>query len=86
MGDSVFTRALRMLPTPAAWQKTLTIQTLPRSTTTNLADITNAINTTDKWASKAVINTTTGAIVTAADATAGGLWLALDGTTAHTPV
>lgn len=62
------------------------LQALPRSTTAALAAIGNAINTTNKFANKAVINTTTGAIVTAADATAGGVWQALDGTTAHTPV
>lgn len=62
------------------------VMVLPRSTTAALAAIGNAINTTNKFAGKAVINTTTGAIVTAAAATAAGVWQALDGTTAHTPV
>lgn len=62
------------------------LQAMPRSTTAALTAIGNAINTTNKFAGKAVINTTTGAIVTANGATAGATWLALDGTTAHTPV
>ncbi len=60
-------------------------QLLPRSTTAALEAVANAINTANKYAGKAVINTTTGAIVTAASAAAGGVWQALDGTTAHTP-
>lgn len=85
MADSVLNRLLRVLQTPEAWKEKLEIQTFPRSTSTNLANIAHAINTTGKFAGKAVINTTSGAIVTAADATPGGLWLALNGTTAHTP-
>lgn len=63
-----------------------TLQALPRTTTTALTAIGNAINTTNKFAGKAVINETTGAIVTASGGTAGAAWLALGGTTAHTPV
>lgn len=59
---------------------------LPRSTTAALEAVADATNTTDKYADKAVINTTTGAIVTADGAEAADVWLALDGTTAHTPV
>ncbi len=62
------------------------LQAIPRSTTAALAAIGNAINTTNKFAGKVVINTTSGAIVTANGATAAATWLALDGTTAHTPV
>lgn len=62
------------------------LQALPRTTTAALTDISNAINTTNKFSGKAVINTTTGAIVTANGASAASTWLALDGTTAHTPV
>lgn len=62
------------------------LQALPRSTTAALEAVGNAINTTNKFAGKAVINTTTGAIVTAASSAAAGVWQALDGTTAHTPV
>ncbi len=61
-------------------------QTFPRSTTVALEAIGNAINTTGKFSGKVVINTTAGTIVTANGATAGAVWLALDGTTAHTPV
>lgn len=61
------------------------LQTLPRSTTTALEAIGNAINTTGKFTGKVVINTTTGLIVTAHAATAADVWDALDGTTAHTP-
>lgn len=62
------------------------LQTLPRSTTAALEDITNAINTTGKFTDKVVINTTAGTIVTAHGATAASVWDALAGTTAHTPV
>ncbi len=61
-------------------------QNIPRSTTAALNAIANAINTTNKFANKVLINTTTGTIVTSAGATAGALWLNLDGTTANTPV
>ncbi|MDP2619914.1 MAG: hypothetical protein Q8P46_07010 [Hyphomicrobiales bacterium] len=61
------------------------LQAVPRSTTAALAAIGNAINTANKFSGKVVINTTTAAIVTANGATAGAVWLALDGTTAHTP-
>lgn len=63
-----------------------TLQAIPRSTTAALAAVGNAINTTNKFSGKVVINTTSGAIVTANGATAASTWLALDGTTAHTPV
>lgn len=59
---------------------------LPRSTTAALEAIANAINTADKSIGKAIINETTGDIVTAAGPLAGDVWEALDGTTAHTPV
>lgn len=62
------------------------LQAIPRSTTAALEAIGNAINTANKFANKVVINTTAGTIVTAAGATAGDVWVALDGTTAHTPV
>lgn len=62
------------------------LQAMPRSTTAALEAVGDAINTTNKFANKAVINTTTGAIVTANAAAAADVWLALDGTTAHTPV
>ena len=61
-------------------------QFIPRSTTAALAAVGNAINTTNKFAGKVVINTTAGTIVTADTAAADGVWLALDGTTAHTPI
>lgn len=56
------------------------------STTTALADITAAINTTNKTVGKMVYNSTTGLPVFAFDATAGGLWKTAAGATAHTPV
>jgi hypothetical protein len=59
---------------------------IPRSTSTELEDVEDAINTTDKIAGKAVINTTSGAIVTAEGAAADDVWLGLDGTTDHTPI
>lgn len=62
------------------------LQAMPRTTTAALNSIANAINTTNKFTGKAVINTTTGTIVTASGATAGAVWQALDGTTAFTPV
>jgi hypothetical protein len=56
------------------------------STTAALAAIGNAINTTDKFKGKQVFNETTGILVIAADATAGGVWKnAGTGATAHTP-
>jgi hypothetical protein len=55
-------------------------------TSTNLADITAAVNTTGKYTGKRVWNTTTSRPVFAAGGTAGGLWVYSDGTTAHTPV
>lgn len=58
----------------------------PPQTTTALAAIGNAINTTDKYAGKTVYNTTTKKLVTADGATAGAVWVDATGTTAHTPV
>jgi hypothetical protein len=55
-------------------------------TTTNLADITAAVNTTGKYTGKRIWNATTSRPVFAAGGTAGGLWVYSDGTTAHTPV
>lgn len=57
-----------------------------RSTTAALEDIADPINTTDKYEGKAIINNTAGTIVTAAGAAPDDVWLALDNTTAHTPV
>jgi hypothetical protein len=62
------------------------LQAMPRSTTAALASLANTINTTNKFLGKAVINTTSGAIVTANGAAISAVWLALDGTTAHTPI
>lgn len=56
------------------------------SATAALAAIGNAINTTGKYKGKQVFNETTGILVIAADATAGGVWKnAGTGATAHTP-
>jgi hypothetical protein len=62
------------------------VQSLSRSTTTALEDVADDINTAGKFEGKAVINTTTGAIVTADGPLAADVWLGLDGTTDHTPV
>jgi hypothetical protein len=62
------------------------LQAVPRSTTAALQAIGDAINTTNKFTGKLVINTTTGTFVTAAGGGAGGGWLNLDGTLAYTPV
>jgi hypothetical protein len=59
----------------------------PTATTTELADITNAINTTVlKVAGYMVFNTTTGAPVWAIGAADGSVWNDATGTLAHTPV
>lgn len=63
-----------------------TFQVLPRTTTVALEDVADAINTTNKFTNKAVINTTTGAILTAAGATAAAVWQGTDGGTEHAPV
>ena len=56
------------------------------STTTDLEDITNTINTgTDKVLGKAILNETTGVTVFASGDTDGAVWHYYDGTTAHTP-
>lgn len=56
-------------------------------TDTALNDITNAINTTDKSAGKAVFNTTQAIWVYSGGATAGSVWKRFsDDTTANTPV
>lgn len=85
MTDSVLTSQLRRIPTAAGWREKLGTA-IPRSTTAALEAVGNAINTTDKFEGKTLINTTAGTIVTANGAAAADVWLALDGTTAHTPV
>lgn len=62
------------------------LQAIPRTTTEALAAISDAINTTEKFLGKTVINITTGVLLFAAGATAGSVWRKLDNTTAHTPV
>lgn len=62
------------------------ISTETTATTAQLTDITDAINTSQKYQGKRVTNTTTGIQVFAAGSTAGALWLEADGTTEHTPV
>lgn len=59
---------------------------LTADTAANLADIANAINTTDKYTGKMVVDLATGLIFTATGATAGSVWKASDGTTTATPV
>lgn len=85
--ESTPIKALPNMPNVRNVQQALAlVQTLPRSTTTALEDVGDGINTAGKISGKAVINTTTGAIVTADGTDADDVWLALDGTTAHTPV
>lgn len=55
------------------------------ATSTELEDITDAINTDNKYIGKPVWNTTTGRPVYAVSSTAGGVWNDATGTTAHTP-
>jgi len=56
------------------------------ATTVQLAAIGDVVNTVNKYAGKQVWDSTVTRPVWAADATAGGLWLYADGTTAVTPV
>lgn len=56
------------------------------ATTTELEDIADAINTTDKYVGKMVFNTTTGIPVWADAATDDGTWSGADGAVDHTPV
>lgn len=55
-------------------------------TSTQLNDISHAVNTTGKAIGKQVYNLTVDRPVWAFDATAGGVWRYADGTTANTPV
>lgn len=56
------------------------------ATTAQLAENTDAINTTDKFRGKQVLNTTTGILVYANGPAAGDTWKKVsDGTVAHTP-
>ena len=61
------------------------LQAVPRSTSGALGNMNFTINTTNKFQGKLVINTTTGAFVTANGAGDTDPWLNLDGTTAFTP-
>ena len=66
--------------------KAATAAAVPNTATTaQLVAIANAINTKGKAVGKCVFNTTTGLPVWALGATAAGVWVAADGTTAHTP-
>lgn len=56
------------------------------ATTTELEDITDAINTADKVITKLVVNTTTEKVVRAVGTTAGSVWADMAGITTHTPV
>lgn len=56
------------------------------ATTTQLEDVTDAINTSaDKVLGYMVLNLTTGVTVFASGATDGAVWHFYDSTTAHTP-
>ena len=56
-----------------------------KSTTAALTAIGNAINTTNKYAGKPVLNTTTNVMLFATDGTAGGVWRTCAGVSTHTP-
>jgi hypothetical protein len=56
------------------------------ATTTQLVNITHAINTTNKYIGKVVLNTTTGIMLYAGTAAAGGHWFTFAGADTHTPV
>jgi hypothetical protein len=58
---------------------------LRTATTTQIADITNAVNTAGKAAGTIVFNTTLGTLKIATGATAASTWVNADGTTAVTP-
>lgn len=59
---------------------------LVTATTAELASLTAAINTTDKFTGKQVYNTTTGIVCYADGPAAGDKWAEADGTDEHTPV
>lgn len=56
------------------------------ASTANLTDISNAINTTGKFAGKQVWNSTTNVPLWASGSTAGSVWIDGSGTTVVTPV
>jgi hypothetical protein len=56
------------------------------STTTDLADVGAAINTTGKYAGKRVFNTTTGVVLVADGPAADDTWSTCAGAATHTPV
>ena len=62
------------------------IPTLPISTTAELEDVNNAVNTTNKREGVIRRNTTTGKIVVAVGKLVGDVWQDADGATLHTPV
>ena len=55
------------------------------ATTTELADVADAINVTNKYIGKRVYNTTTGIVVYADAASAAGTWSEADGSVEHSP-
>ena len=59
---------------------------LPTSTAADVADITNAINTTGKYTGKMVVDYATGIIYTAVGATAGSDWAPSDASGLVTPI
>ena len=59
---------------------------LVADTVANLEDVTNAINTTNKYTGKMVVVLATGLIFTATGATASDAWKASDGTTTASPI
>ena len=60
---------------------------VPTETTTNLADVAHAINTTDyKIEGSMVFNATTNKPVWAAGSAAADVWVDATGSTAHSPV
>jgi len=54
-------------------------------TTTEIEDITNAVNTSDKYEGKQIFNETTNKALFAAGSTAGNVWRDAVGVTQHTP-
>lgn len=62
------------------------LQAAPGATAANLADITNAINTTNKFTGKLVRDTTNKEFLIATDGTAGGVWINYSGGSDITPV
>lgn len=59
---------------------------LTTATTTELEDVSSAVNTVSKYDTKAVKNSTTSVILWAEGATAGDVWKDSSGVTQHTPV